>query len=93
MLTPIQPHDIIWMWNLIPQIGGEKKMTDTKKLRERISSAGLKLKFVAQTLGITPYALQMKIDNDREFKVSEVDALAVLLNLTLLEKDEIFFAK
>lgn len=67
-------------------------MTDTKKLRERINKAGLKLKYVAQELGISPYTLQMKIDNDTEFKVSEVDTLAKMLHLTLQEKDEIFFA-
>lgn len=65
-------------------------MTDTKKLRERINKAGLKLKYVAQELGISPYTLQMKIDNDTEFKVSEVDTLAKMLHLTLQEKDEIF---
>lgn len=67
-------------------------MTDTQRLRARINEAGYKLKFVAKKLGITPYALQKKIDNDNEFKVSEVDALARLLSLTLQEKDEIFFA-
>lgn len=68
-------------------------MTDTKELRNRIEASGLKYKYIAQKLGISAYALQLKIDNDSEFKVSEVDALATLLGLTLLEKDAIFFAK
>lgn len=67
-------------------------MTDTKALRERISALGLKYKIIAQKLGISAYTLQRKIDNDVEFKVSEVDALASLLGLSLREKDEIFFA-
>lgn len=65
-------------------------MTDTKKLRRRIEEKGLKYGFIASQLGISRYALQMKIDNDSEFRVSEVDALANLLGLSLLEKDAIF---
>lgn len=68
-------------------------MTDTKELRRRIENSGFKYKVLAQKLGISAYTLQLKIDNDREFKVSEVDALALILGLTLREKDAIFFAK
>ena len=68
-------------------------MTDTKELRRRIEAAGLKYKYVAQKLGISPYTLQLKIDNDNEFKVSEVDLLSSLLHLTKKKKDAIFFAK
>lgn len=68
-------------------------MTDTKELRQRIEASGLKYKYIAQKLGITAYTLQLKIDNDNEFKVSEVDTLAGLLGLSLREKDAIFFAK
>lgn len=68
-------------------------MTDTKMLRDRINSLGLKYKYIASVLGISTYALQMKIDNDSEFKVSEVNSLSEILGLTLKEKDMIFFAK
>ena len=68
-------------------------MTDTKELRRRIEAAGLKYKHIAQQLGISAYILQLKIDNDNEFKVSEVDTLSTLLGLSLREKDAIFFAK
>lgn len=68
-------------------------MTDTKELRRRIEEKGLKYRFIASQLGISRYALQMKIDNDSEFRVSEVDALANILGLSILEKDAIFFAK
>lgn len=68
-------------------------MTDTKELRRRIEEKGLKYGFIASQLGISRYALQMKIDNDSEFRVSEVDALANILGLSILEKDAIFFAK
>lgn len=91
MLTFILPYGIMSVWNTIQQKGGAD-MTDTKALRERISALGLKYKIIAQKLGISAYTLQRKIDNDVEFKVSEVDALASLLGLSLREKDEIFFA-
>lgn len=68
-------------------------MTDSNALRERIKQSGMKYRYVAERVGITPYALQRKIDNESEFKVSEVDALADLLGLTLWEKDAIFFSK
>jgi len=68
-------------------------MTDTKALRDKIKAAGLKYKYVAERLGITPYSLKLKIENDNEFKVSEVDALSEILGLSLREKDAIFFAK
>lgn len=68
-------------------------MTKTKELRDFIEKSGLKYKHIARVLGITPYALQRKIENDNEFKVSEVDMLASLLGLSLKEKDYIFFSK
>lgn len=66
-------------------------MTDTARLRARIEEKGLKLKYVAKVLGLSSYALSMKIENDSEFKVSEVEALSNLLGLSLMEKDAIFF--
>lgn len=67
-------------------------MTDTKALRERILAKGLKFKAIADELGITPYCLQRKINNENEFKVSEVDKLSTMLGLSLYETQAIFFA-
>lgn len=67
-------------------------MTDTKTLRERIESKGLKFKVIAENLGITPYCLKRKINNENEFKVSEVDKLSSMLGLSLIEKEAIFFS-
>ena len=72
-------------------IGG-KNMTDTRALRAAIEASGLKYKAIAKEMGISAYALQLKIDNNSEFKVSEVDALSKMLGFTLEEKDRIFFA-
>lgn len=67
-------------------------MTDTLKLRKRIKDSGFRLGFVAKMLGISTYTLQRKLDNDSEFKISEVDALSKLLGLTPNEKNDLFFA-
>lgn len=67
-------------------------MTDTRALRTAIKAAGLTYKKIAQALGIAAYTLQMKIDNDTEFKVSEVDKISQMLGFTLEQKDAIFFA-
>ena len=67
-------------------------MTDTLRLRQRIKEAGYRLGYVAEVLGISQYTLQKKLDNDSEFKISEVDALSKLLGLTPREKNALFFA-
>lgn len=67
-------------------------MTDTKKLREQIARSGFKLVYLADQLGITRQALQKKIENDTEFKASEVDRLSKLLQLSVEDKEGIFFA-
>ena len=92
MLTFIPRSATIRLRNEIPQKGEHIRMTDTKALRERIEEKGLKLKAIAEKLGITPYCLQRKIENENEFKVSEVDKLSVMLGLTLEETRAIFFA-
>lgn len=68
-------------------------MTNTKELRKLIAEKGYKLKYVAQSLGLSPYGFQLKVDNKREFKTGEVAALCELLHIeTLEEKEKIFFA-
>ncbi|WP_303916721.1 helix-turn-helix transcriptional regulator [Subdoligranulum variabile] len=66
-------------------------MTDTKRLRDAIQASGLKISFLAEKMGISRQALQQKIDNDSEFKASEIAALAGLLGLDIPEKEAIFF--
>ena len=68
-------------------------MTNSKMLRDLIDRKGLKMKYVAEYLGISYYALNLKISNKREFKTSEVAALCELLDIkSLEEKEKIFFA-
>lgn len=69
-------------------------MTDSEALRNLIESKGMKLKFIADYLGLSPYGLQLKINNRQEFKTSEVSALCDLLDIkSLTIKESIFFAK
>lgn len=68
-------------------------MTNSVALRTWISSQGFKLKAVAGKLGITPYALQKKIDNKSEFKASEIAIFVDELGMGSHERDAIFFAK
>lgn len=68
-------------------------MTNSKKLRDLIERRGLKLKYVAERLGLSSYGLSLKIDNKQEFKTSEVAALCDLLGIESLEqKEAIFFS-
>ena len=68
-------------------------MTDTKALRELIDKRGFKIKFVAEFLGLSTYGFMLKVNNNKEFKTSEVAALCKLLQIdSLKEKEAIFFA-
>ena len=66
-------------------------MTDTIALRSVIAESGLKYKALAEIMGLSPYTLQMKIDNESEFKASEIDALANALGMDMQQRDSIFF--
>lgn len=68
-------------------------MTNTKLLRNKIDESGYKLRFIAKQLGITYQGFLNKINNESEFKVSEVQILFELLHLTELERDAIFFTQ
>lgn len=69
-------------------------MTNSDALRELIESKGLKMKYVAEYLGLSRYGFKLKMDNRQEFKTSEVSALCELLNISSLEtKERIFFAR
>lgn len=67
-------------------------MTDTKKLRDKIKESGLKYSYIAACIGLSPYGFKKKIENDSEFKASEIQGLFELLKLTCSERDQIFFA-
>ena len=67
-------------------------MTDSAALKELIKAKGLKLKFVADFLGLTSYGFALKLNNKQEFKTSEVAALCDFLEIkSLKEKESLFF--
>lgn len=66
-------------------------MTDTQALRSLVNAKGLKYKYIACQMGLSAYGLMKKIENKAEFKVSEVDKLSKLLELTAKQKEKIFF--
>ena len=68
-------------------------MTNTTLLEEYIEKSGYKRSFIAQKLGITRFALQLKINNKSEFKASEIGILCELLNISIDDRMAIFFAK
>lgn len=67
-------------------------MTDSLQLRNVIKKKGYKYKFIAAELGITPYCLQKKIDNITDFKGKEIVKITSILDLSTIQRDEIFFA-
>jgi predicted transcriptional regulator len=64
-----------------------------EELKKRIDERGLKIRYIAEKLGISHEAMYNKVKGKTEFKVSEVAALAKVLNLSDKEIRSIFFAR
>lgn len=65
-------------------------MIDTNLLKLKIDEKGLKRYYIADKMGISVQALQLKVDGVREFKASEIRIISRLLGLELKEIDKIF---
>lgn len=70
---------------------GEKALTDEKLLGDAIEKSGLKITYIAQALNLSREGFYKKINNQTEFKASEILKLQKLLNLTNKRREEIFF--
>lgn len=68
-------------------------MTNTPLLEKYIEKSGYKRSYIAKALGINSYTLAMKINNSSEFWASEIETLCELLNIDVVERMNIFFAK
>ena len=68
-------------------------MTNSKLLNEEISESGMTITFIARKIGITREAFYKKLNNETEFKASEIATLQIILRLSNKRRDEIFFAK
>lgn len=66
-------------------------MTDTELFRKKVEEKGVTFKFLASKIGITREALYNKLNNETEFKASEIAAITNILQLTSKERDDIFF--
>ncbi len=66
-------------------------MTNTKILREKIDESGYKMCYIAKRLGLTYQGFLNKINNESEFKASEIQILCDLLNFNIQQKENIFF--
>ena len=69
-------------------------MTNSKLIRQTIKDRGLKISFVAKKMGLSPFGLQKKMDNQTEFKVSEVESFCNAVGgLSRDDMIQIFFAE
>jgi len=66
---------------------------DYEKLKQKIDERGLKIRYIAEKLGISHEAMYNKVKGKSEFKVSEVAALAKILKLSDRDIRSIFFAR
>lgn len=67
-------------------------MTNTNLLRSKIDESGYKLTYLAEKCNLTYFGFMKKVNNETEFKASEIKTLKKLLNLTNEEANKIFFA-
>lgn len=67
-------------------------MTDSAMLRKLIEKSGYKLRYIAERIGITYQGFLKKLNNETEFKASEIQILYELLGMTEVEREAIFFA-
>jgi hypothetical protein len=69
-------------------------MTNTALLKDAIEKSGLKIGFIADSMGISRQLLWKKVNNQTPFNQYEIDRLCEVLKITgLRAKDAIFFAK
>lgn len=66
-------------------------MTNTDMLEDKISRSGYKKRYIAECCGISYQGLMNKIHNKSEFKAPEIKILCDILNITVEEKEAIFF--
>lgn len=76
----------------LQETNGGESMVNSDLLKAKIKESGIKISYVAIQIGLTPAGFYKKLNNESEFKVSEIIALTRVLNLSSDERDEIFFA-
>lgn len=66
-------------------------MTNTEMLKEAIGDSGISIKAIANKIGISREGLYKKLNNQTEFKASEIMAIADILRMDAKQRDHIFF--
>jgi len=66
-------------------------MTNITMLRKKIDDSGYKVSFIAKKCGLTYHGFMKKVNNESEFKASEIQILKELLNLSDEDCNAIFF--
>jgi len=67
-------------------------LTNSALLNEVISESGITITAIARKLGITREGLYKKMNNETEFKASEIALMQNILHLPNKKRDAIFFA-
>ena len=68
-------------------------MVNRKLLRERIDAKGIKIRFIADKLGISHQSMYDKVNGRTEFKESEIAILIDILDLSPEDVMLIFFTR
>ncbi len=68
-------------------------MTNTTAFMEEVKKSGLKFKAIAESVGLTPNGLRKKVQNESEFKASEISKCTEVMHLTNEQRDIIFLQK
>ena len=68
-------------------------MTNTSLLEQYLEKSGYKKAYIAHQIGLTAYGFARKVNNESEFKASEMVILCKLLKINAKDKEAIFFAK
>ena len=64
-------------------------MTDSEALNKVIENSGLKLTFIARALKLSREGFYKKLNNQTEFKASEIVKMQEILNLSNEQRDKI----
>lgn len=67
-------------------------MTDTKRFRDFVDTAGIKYGAIAKAAGLTYQGFLNKLNNDSDFKAGEIKAIAEFAKMPDSTRDAIFFA-
>ena len=68
-------------------------MTDTKELKIALLRSDMTASELADAIGISRVSFSYKMNNLRQFTVPDISKIAEVLNLSISDKDRIFFAK